>query len=115
MMAEAENALGNQADAIDYINEVRERAELAPLSDGLSESEVFDAIVHERMVELAGEQVRFPDLVRWGLAADYLSEFGFQAGKHEIWPIPNDEISANEGISQEDQNSTLKLKALSNK
>jgi len=104
MMAEAENASGNQDDAIDYINEVRERAELAPLSDGLSESEVFDAIVHERMVELAGEQVRFPDLVRWGLAADYLSEFGFQAGKHEIWPIPNDEISANDGISQEDQN-----------
>ncbi|MDT0687688.1 RagB/SusD family nutrient uptake outer membrane protein [Autumnicola psychrophila] len=104
MMAEAENALGNQSEAIGYINEVRERAELDPLPMDLSQEEVFDAIVHERMVELAGEQVRFPDLVRWGLAADYLSEYGFQAGKNELWPIPNDEISANENIGQEDQN-----------
>ncbi|GHA25699.1 membrane protein [Salinimicrobium marinum] len=104
MMAEAENALGNQSEAIGYINEVRERAGLDPLSTNLSQDEVFDAIVHERMVELAGEQVRFPDLVRWGLAADYLGEYGFQAGKNEIWPIPNDEIVANDGISQEDQN-----------
>ena len=104
MMAEAENELGNQADAIAHINQVRARAKLSPLSAGLSQQAVFDAIVHERMVELAGEQVRFPDLVRWGLAAEYLSPYGFQAGKHEIWPIPNDEISANESISPADQN-----------
>lgn len=105
MMAEAANELGNQEDAVGYINEVRDRVDM-PLLDakGLSQSEVFDAIVHERMVELAGEQVRFPDLVRWGMAADYLSEYGFQKGKNELWPIPNDEISANENISQEDQN-----------
>ncbi|UJH90643.1 RagB/SusD family nutrient uptake outer membrane protein [Antarcticibacterium sp. 1MA-6-2] len=104
MMAEAENALGNPEQAIEYINEVRERADLQPLSMDLSQDKVFTAIVHERMVELAGEQVRFPDLVRWELAADYLSEYGFQAGKNEIWPIPNDEIAANESIGQEDQN-----------
>ncbi|MCX2836597.1 RagB/SusD family nutrient uptake outer membrane protein [Salinimicrobium sp. MT39] len=104
MMAEAENELGDQSQAIDYINEVRERAELDPLPDGLSKEEVFDAIVQERMVELAGEQVRFPDLVRWGLAADYLGPYGFQAGKNELWPIPNDEISSNENITQADQN-----------
>lgn len=104
MMAEAVNELGDQSQAIDYINEVRERAELDPLPDGLSKEEVFDAIVQERMVELAGEQVRFPDLVRWGLAADYLGPYGFQAGKNELWPIPNDEISSNENITQADQN-----------
>ena len=104
MMAEAANALGMQAEAIGYINQVRERADLEPLPMDLSQEEVFDAIVHERFVELAGEQTRFPDLVRWGLAGDYLSEYGFQEGVHEIWPIPNDEIVANEAISQEDQN-----------
>ncbi|MCP9199106.1 RagB/SusD family nutrient uptake outer membrane protein [Gramella sp. GC03-9] len=104
MMAEAANELGNQSEAIDYINEVRERAEVPLLNTGLSQAEVFDAIVHERMVELAGEQVRFDDLVRWGLAADYLSQYGFQAGKNELLPIPLDEIRANEAISQEDQN-----------
>lgn len=104
MMAEAENALGNPSVAIEHINEVRDRAGLDDLPSDLSQAEVFDAIVHERMVELAGEQVRFPDLVRWGLAAEYLSEFGFEPGKNEIWPIPNDEISANDAISQSDQN-----------
>ncbi len=104
MMAEAENELGNQSQAIEYINQVRDRAGLDDVPSDLSENQVFDAIVHERMVELAGEQVRFPDLVRWGLANEVLSPYGFQSGKNEIWPIPNDEISANEGISQEDQN-----------
>ncbi|MDT0649399.1 RagB/SusD family nutrient uptake outer membrane protein [Autumnicola edwardsiae] len=104
MMAEAENALGNPSEAIGYINEVRERAELNPLAMGLSQDEVFDAIVHERFVELAGEQVRFPDLVRWGLADEVLSPYGYQEGIHNIWPIPNDEIVANDAISQEDQN-----------
>ena len=104
MMAEAANALGMQQEAIGYINQVRERAELEPLPMDLSQEEVFDAIVHERYVELAGEQVRFNDLVRWGLAADYLGEYGFQEGINEIWPIPNDEIVANDAIDPEDQN-----------
>ncbi|MGI0105774.1 RagB/SusD family nutrient uptake outer membrane protein [Salinimicrobium sp. WS361] len=104
MMAEAANIVEDQATAIGYINEVRERAELDPLPLTLSQQEVFDAIVQERLVELAGEQVRFPDLVRWGLAADYLGQYGFQAGKNELWPIPNDEISSNDNITQEDQN-----------
>ncbi|WP_029033814.1 RagB/SusD family nutrient uptake outer membrane protein [Salinimicrobium terrae] len=104
MMAEAANALGMQEEAIGYINQVRERAELPLLDLDLVQDEVFDAIVHERFVELAGEQVRFPDLVRWGLAADYLGEYGFQEGINEIWPIPNDEIVSNEAIGPEDQN-----------
>ena len=104
MMAEAANELGNQAEAIGYINEVRARAGVPQLSTGLSQAEVFEAIVHERKVELAGEQVRFPDLVRWGRAASFLAPMGFQAGIHEIFPIPEAEISSNNNIGQEDQN-----------
>lgn len=104
MMAEAANELSNQSDAIGYINEVRARVDLPALQSGMSQQEVFDAIVHERKVELAGEQVRFPDLVRWGMAADFLAPFGFQAGIHEIFPIPEREISSNNNLGQEDQN-----------
>ena len=104
MLAEAANELGNQDEAIDYINEVRERAGLGLIGYGKPKSDVFQAIVHERKVELAGEQSRFPDLVRWGLADDVLGQFGFQAGKHELFPIPNNEISSNDMINASDQN-----------
>jgi hypothetical protein len=51
--------------------------------------------VLERRLELAFEGHRFADLVRWGLADDELSDIGFVAGKHEMFPIPNaDVISA---------------------
>ncbi len=103
MMAECATS---PATAVGYINEVRQRTSvnLAPLPASLTAAQVFDAIVHERKVELAGEQVRFPDLVRWGLAASELGGFGFQAGKHELLPIPDAEISSNENMTNADQN-----------
>jgi hypothetical protein len=105
MMAECENEVGTQATAVGYINQVRSRASLIGLELTLSKAEVFDAIVHERKVELAGEQVRFNDIIRWGIAATELTGTNFQAGKHELWPIPNREISSNENVNSEDQNS----------
>lgn len=105
MMAECENEVGLQSVAVGYINEVRVRAGLAGLATTLSKSQVFEAIIHERKVELAGEQVRFNDILRWGLATSELSGTNFQTGKHELWPIPNREISSNKNISSENQNS----------
>ncbi|MBM1105804.1 RagB/SusD family nutrient uptake outer membrane protein [Aurantibacter crassamenti] len=106
MMAECENEVGTQAKAVGYINEVRARPSVSmpALSTGLSKPAVFDAIVHERKVELAGEQIRFNDLIRWGKAAEFLAGTGFQAGKSELFPIPLSEITANENISSSDQN-----------
>jgi len=104
MMAEAANELSDQNAAIGYINEVRERIDMPLLETGMSQGQVFEAIVHERKVELAGEQVRFPDLIRWGRAAEFLAPYGFQEGIHEIFPIPETEISSNNNIGQEDQN-----------
>ncbi|AOW20139.1 RagB/SusD family nutrient uptake outer membrane protein [Urechidicola croceus] len=106
MMAEAESMKpgGNQDIAAGYIDEVRERAGLGSIGTGLSQAEVFDALVHERKVELAGEQVRFNDIIRWGIASTELAGTNFQAGKHELMPIPDLEISSNEAISSADQN-----------
>lgn len=92
MAAEALNR-GNISDtrAQGYLNRVRERAfgnadnNVVASGDALTE-----AIYHERRVELVGEGHHFFDLVRTGRAASEID--GFQAGKHELFPIPLIEI-----------------------
>lgn len=104
MMAECENEVGTQAAAVGLINRVRARAGLAGLPTSLTKEQVFDAILHERKVELNGEQVRFDDMIRWGIVASELSATNFQSGKHELWPIPDREISSNANMTPADQN-----------
>ncbi|WP_062617641.1 RagB/SusD family nutrient uptake outer membrane protein [Flammeovirga sp. SJP92] len=112
MWAEAENELGNASKAIELMNQVRARVNM-PLYGSSemnatypvgSKSEIFQAIIHERKVELAGEQVRFNDLLRWDLASTVLAGTGFVAGKSELLPIPQKEIDVNPEISAADQN-----------
>ncbi|GAA4402825.1 RagB/SusD family nutrient uptake outer membrane protein [Nibrella viscosa] len=112
MLAECENELGNSAEAIKLINQVRARksVDMPPYPTARfpvgNKDQVFDAIVHERMVELAGEQVRNFDIVRWRknkkLKAEPISYF--QANKHEFLPIPQSEIDNSPSLDQKDQN-----------
>ena len=80
MLAEAENELGNAGPATDLINQVRQRAQIADIPAGLSQGEIFDAIVDERIMELTGEGHRFLDLVRWGLAEEVMGQGSTIAG-----------------------------------
>lgn len=106
MKAECENQRtgGSQTAAIAYIKEVRDRAGLTTNITPITKDVVFKAIIHERKVELAGEQVRFDDIIRWGIAATELKDTGFKAGKNELWPIPNRETSSNPNIKPSDNN-----------
>lgn len=115
MLAECENEVGTAAQAIAYLNEVRNRPSTSMPNYGTpamntagypvsTKAEIFAAIVHERQVELCGEQVRFNDLLRWGLDDDVLSSYGYVKGKHDLFPIPQNEIDANEMLTQADQN-----------
>ena len=62
---------------------------------GLGGDALFKAIVLERQLELAFEGFRWLDLVRWDLAQQELGPLGFVKGKHELLPIPyNDVITA---------------------
>ncbi|MFH5831286.1 RagB/SusD family nutrient uptake outer membrane protein [Halalkalibaculum sp. DA384] len=110
MMAEAKIMQGGAkvAEGIELINEIRRRADptgniLADRDTNAGQDQAFDWLVLERRLELAGEQTRFFDMVRWGMAADEWDSF--QAGKHEVFPIPQEEINANtEMTDEEDQN-----------
>ena len=67
-----------------------------------------EAIRHERRMELAMEGHRWFDLVRWGDTKEHMEAYQatesaeakaqmgkFVAGKHEIFPIPAEEIELN--------------------
>lgn len=129
MAAEAHLQSGG-GRALEYINEVRERAQLDPLG-----SVTMDDIKTEKRLELCLEGCRFQDLVRWGDAESVLAEQGkeipemgyFATGqndsqgnpiyefgqnwpysnttygfkpKHKLLPIPLKEISVNSNMKQ---------------
>lgn len=112
MMAEALNNQGKTAEAETYLNQVRARAMVAEKT-GLSQEEMTQAIIDERVLELTGEGHRFFDLVRWGLADKYLgpnsvhpthpkslSGGSFTTGRDEYIWIPLSELAANENLNQ---------------
>lgn len=92
MAAEANYRAGNEAAAQGYLNQVRTRPGTALAAITPSGNALFDAIVLERQLELAFEGHRFVDLVRWGMAETELGSLGFVAGKHDLMPIPMNEI-----------------------
>jgi hypothetical protein len=97
MAAEAYNRGGiSDTKAQEYISQVRARAfgdEFHNVT--LTGQALTDAIYHERRVELMGEGHHFFDLVRTGRAADQID--GFVAGKHDLFPIPLEEIEFSTG------------------
>jgi len=112
MMAEALNNQGKTSMAEAYVNMVRERAGVNTLS-GLSADQMTQAIIDERVLELTGEGHRFFDLVRWGLADDYLGENSlhgdhpkslsggtFTSNRDEYIWIPVSELSSNSKLVQ---------------
>ncbi len=124
MRAEALIELGRSSEAFPLINQVRTRAKNSVLftgyasdrmhietyRDGINitwnESSARQALRWERRLELAMENGRFFDLVRWGVAEQAMNEYygvektrrayysaaQFSANKHEYLPIPEAQI-----------------------
>jgi len=100
MAAEAFSKSSNDGKAQTYLNLVRRRAFGNTSNDiNLTGTALYDAILNERRLELAMEGERFFDLVRTGKAASVLGPLGFVAGKNELFPIPETEISVS-GLTQ---------------
>jgi hypothetical protein len=64
--AEAEAALGNSSEALNYLNKIRARAGVPAVN--ATGAALTDAIHHERRIELCFEGHRFFDIRRWGIA-----------------------------------------------
>ena len=74
--AEAQNELGDNADATNAINAVRLRANAPAITAGLSHDAFFSAIVTERSCEFGGEGMRKYDLIRWNLFSNSTPVYG---------------------------------------
>ncbi|WPR73960.1 RagB/SusD family nutrient uptake outer membrane protein [Algoriphagus sp. NG3] len=73
-MAEILNEQGKDGEARNYLNQVRDRAGLGPVSS--SGSELADAIFRERRVELAFENKRWFDIQRKDLIEEIIIPYG---------------------------------------
>ena len=118
LLAECENEVGTAANAIGYLNQIRDRASVSMPPYGTvamdnagfpvsTKDQIFKAIQHERFIELAGEEIRNIDILRWRAngkltGPDPISYF--QANKYELLPIPQDEFNTNPNLTPADQN-----------
>ena len=92
--AEASFQLGNLPIAEQLITKIRQRAGLLPQN-----TLTLQTIYNERRWEMAMEHDRWFDLVRTGQAESAMAADGktFEVGKHELFPIPQDQITASGG------------------
>lgn len=97
MLAECEAEVGTPAQAAKYINEVRARASVnMPPVTTASKEQAIKAVMHERSVELAGEEVNNIDILRWRAKGYYPSiRPDPKPGQVALFPIPASETSAN--------------------
>ncbi|MBB6002916.1 RagB/SusD family nutrient uptake outer membrane protein [Arcicella rosea] len=110
LVAEAKIRSGKNGDA--EINAVRKRVNLASLSNATMKN-----IMHERRVELAGENERHQDLMRWDKAGllDIVAHYKIDRGpfkrprtfikpKHYYYPLPQREIDLSNGVLKQNAN-----------
>lgn len=93
IQAEAANELGQTTEALTALNAIRDRVDL-PAVTTTDQAELRRTIWKERRLELAFEHDRWFDLVRTGQGQEAMAADGrtFVVGKHELFPIPNQQL-----------------------
>jgi len=123
LYAEALNELGRTAEAYPLIDQVRLRANMRTLQAsgkaGLTQDQMRMQLMHERVVELAGENVRWFDLQRWNFLSteagtreittddvaprlhdSFDTDFtNFEIGKSALLPLPQTDVDIS-GLQQ---------------
>ena len=74
MYAEVLNSQGNTSSAVPFLNRIRQRAGLTPVSASISSGDFTTALRKERRVEFAGEGVYWHDLVRWNIGVAVINQ-----------------------------------------
>jgi hypothetical protein len=93
LYAEALIQGGNATVAEQQINDIRNRAGLADLAPG---TDLMEAMMQEKRVELAFEPHRWFDITRWGIGA---SVFGSAWNdNYNVFPFPLSEIERSNGL-----------------
>ncbi|MDL2208298.1 RagB/SusD family nutrient uptake outer membrane protein [Parabacteroides sp. OttesenSCG-928-O15] len=117
-LAEAANELGKTNDALNFLEQVRDRARsnaeesnVLPKRTETGKDALRELIWHERRVELACEGQRFWDLVRQGRAGQvmraYSSKYNslkgrsFKDGISELQPIPLTQVTKSNGTLEQ--------------
>ncbi len=102
----------NLDEAASLVDQIRERVGLDDLSSSVasSQSDLLDAILHERRLELAFEGQRWFDLIRYGKMESVMNKLNDNdSGRltqstyeetDEILPIPQESMDVNENLVQ---------------
>ncbi len=114
LLAECLNEENKTAEALPYVNLVRQRAGLA--NTALTDQATLRGIIaHERRIELAFENHRWLDLVRTGKAIEVMTAYGIKIKQQYsyiaadaynvtaskfIFPVPFDELAINKLLTQ---------------
>lgn len=101
MAAEALNESGKTAESLPFLNQVRKRAGLAPVTS-TAQAEVRAAIRRERRLELVLEGHRWFDLVRYGTLVSTMKAAGKDKVQeiNNVFPIPLRELDTNPALAQ---------------
>ncbi len=97
MLAECEAEVGTIPQAQAYINQVRDRPDvMMPHVTLTTKADAIGAVMHERAVELAGEEVNNIDMLRWRAKGYYPSiRPDPKPTQAALFPIPAAESSSN--------------------
>ncbi|RZL06262.1 MAG: RagB/SusD family nutrient uptake outer membrane protein [Pedobacter sp.] len=109
MYAEAANELGgadNTTKALTALNSVRARARgsnssVLPNVTTTDQTALRNAIRQERRIELAMENERFFDIVRWNIDVDAMQAGGktnYNPNRDRLLPIPQQQIDLSKGV-----------------
>lgn len=96
LYAEALIEVGREADALQQINDIRNRAGLADLN---ASANVTEALRHEKRVELAFEGHRWFDIVRWGIGPEVFGDKW--QDRLSLFPFPQSEIDRSKGLLEQ--------------
>lgn len=100
LLAECEAEVGTPAQAAAYINEVRARAGVnMPPVTLADKTAALKAVIHERAVELCGEELANVDILRWRAKGYFPSIVTDpKTGQVDKFPIPASELASNPAV-----------------
>jgi starch-binding outer membrane protein, SusD/RagB family len=114
MLAESYIQQGNSgSQPLDLINQVRARVNAVPYTSLVDQTTAMNILMRERQLELCGEQSRYFDLIRWGIAKQTINgERAIEPGdgkqpfqdRNVLLPIPDVEKNYNPNVAREVQN-----------